>query len=682
MAAKKKANSGNGKKVTRYTYNDVKEPRSPETGHTSLLPADELTVSLGMDNGWSKKLQVTHIPEDEKRPVVVDMDPDQDPVLFWAGKRNRREIPVLPLQRNEIVSESRIAQIIDRAKQAAAEKNGSARQASLFADLERTLRESEKAQRVEFYTHEEGWKNKLICGDSLQVMESLLHYEGLRGKVQMIYMDPPYAVRYDSNFQQRVTSIRNDDNDRADDIVTIKAFRDTWTLGVHSYLSHLQERLYLVRELLTDSGSVFVQISDENVHRVRCLMDEVFGAANFIALIPFRKKTMPFGTTFIEQMADFLLWYGKAKFTQQGSASAKFYPFFLAQDVEGEFHHSWFELPDRTRHKMTPEQLKNHALLPDGARVYRLKSLEPSGPMESGRFTYTFEGKQSPPPKNGYGTTPEGMDRLRDLGRLQPEGTRLTFVMYADESVYTRLTAPWTDTVGADEKRYVVQTNTEIVKRCLLMTTDPGDLVLDPTCGAGTTAAVAEAWGRRWVTCDTSRVAINVARQHLLSKVFPMLKTRSGTPSSGFFYESVKKTTLGNLANDLEASEIELRDQPVTDPKAVRVCGPLEVMTIGRYSIEDWKGYVAEGGKLANYIEVICRLYRKDAAIQGASGLVHAIAESDHQKIAISVGPLAGRVTGKQINDGVQDALASGVLEVHVLGWAFEANVCEIKSQL
>lgn len=689
MAPKNPRNGGKDKRVTRYTYDNVTEPRTPETGHTALLPADEQVVTLKMDNGWSKAINVGKIPDTEDRPFVVDMDPAADPVLFWSGKRSRRQVPILPLQRNEIVTESRIGQIIARARKTAAENAPQMGFSSMFADLEKHLRESEKSKRVEFYTHDEGWKNKLICGDSLHVIESLLHYEALRGEVQMIFLDPPYGINYDSNFQQRVDSIKNDDHDRADDAVSIKAFQDTWTLGVHSYLSYLSERLYLCRDLLKDSGSIFLQISDDNVHRVRCLMDEVFGAENFISLIPFRKKTMPFGTTFIEQMADFLVWYGKRKFTDNGAPSTKFYPLFLPQDVEGEFHHCWYEMPDGSRHRMSPEQLNNHSLLPKDARVYRLKSLEPSGPMESGMFTYVFEGKPYPPPKNGYGTPPNGMDRLRDHKRLQPEGNRLTFIMYADENAWTRMTAPWTDTVGADNKRYVVQTNSAVVQRCVLMTTDPGDIVFDPTCGGGTTAYVAEKCGRRWITCDTSRVAINVARKNLLSSVFKHYKTRNGVLASGFTYEKVKRITLGSLANDLEPGEIELRNRPEVEKEAIRVCGAFEVMSLGRYSVEDWKGYVtgpdaagSEPAKLENYIEVVSRLYRKNAAVQGASGLIHAIAESHSEKIAISVGPLSGRITAKQVNDAVQDALASGILEVHLLGWAFESNVGEVKAQL
>ena len=215
------------KTVTRYTYDNVKEPRTPETGHTALLPAEEQVVSLPMDNGWSRATDVGRLTGAGAGdpPVVVDMDPAADPVLFWAGKRNRRDVPLLPLQRNEIVSESRIAGIIERARRAAAQKEDSDRQQHLFADLERELRHDDRKRRVEFYTHDEGWRNKAICGDSLHVMESLLHHEGLRGRVQMVYIDPPYGIKYNSNFQQRVNSTKNDERDRADDVLTIKAFR-------------------------------------------------------------------------------------------------------------------------------------------------------------------------------------------------------------------------------------------------------------------------------------------------------------------------------------------------------------------------------------------------------------------------------------------------------------------------
>lgn len=670
------------KKVTRYTYEDIREPRTPETGHTSLLPAEEQVVTLPMDNGWSKAIQIGKLPEGDERPVVVDMDPAADPVLFWAGKRNRRQVPVLPLQRNEIVSESRIAQIIERARKAAAEQPGAAQQGHLFADLEKSLRESDKGKRVEFYTHEEGWKNKLICGDSLHVMESLLHYENLRGKVQMIYVDPPYGIKYDSNFQQRVDSTKNDDTEQADDVLTIKAFRDTWTLGVHSWMSYLEERLYVCRELLRDGGSVFVQIGDEHVHRARAILDEVFGASNFIAQISFRTK-IPLRNTLLAGICDYLLWYAKDK------SRVQYQKIYTDRGVGAGTQFTRVELKDGSRRAMTDEERDDPNLLPDGAKIYRLIDLNSSGLTPSCVFDVKFEGRTfSPRTGHSWKTNPEGMSRLVDQRRLEAPGDCLQYVFYFEDFPYMEVTNLWSDTQGASGKRYAVQTSDKVVERCIHMTTRPSDLVLDITCGSGVTALNSERWGRRWITCDTSRVAINVARKAILSAVFPHYRTWGAQLSSGFVYDSPEKVTLGAVSNERETGDLVLVDKPAIDTAALRVAGPFEVMSIGRYSVEDWKGYVVrdagigEAAKLENYIEVICRLYRRDAAIQGATGLVHAVAENEKEKIAISVGPLSGRVTAKQINDAVQDALASGVLQVHVLGWAFEANVGEVKSAL
>ncbi|RMH37476.1 MAG: site-specific DNA-methyltransferase, partial [Nitrospirae bacterium] len=658
------------KKVTRYTYDEIKEPRTPETGHTPLLPEDELVVTLPMDNGWSKAIEVGKLPEGDDRPVVVDMDPAADPVLFWAGKRNRREVPVLPLQRNEIVSESRIAQIIERARRAAEEEAGAPRQGHLFADLEKELREGERKRRVEFYTHDEGWKNKLICGDSLHVMESLLHYEGLRGKVQMIYIDPPYGIKYDSNFQQRVDSTKNDPKDPADDVLTIKAFRDTWALGIHSYLSYLEERLYLCRELLADRGSIFVQISDTNFHLVRQLMDEVFGASNFVAPIAF-SKTASQSSGLLPSTGDFLMWYAKDKGT------AKYFQLYLdkQQGGEGAGHYDWVELPDGTRRRLTAEERDGEKFVPQGSRLFTPDNMcSTRAGRAHEKWPVVVDGKEYwPTGSSTWKTNKEGIERLRAAKRLIVVGNTLRYVRYLDDFSAYPLSNFWLDTgvAGfAGSKDYVVWTNPKVVSRCIAMTTEPGDLVFDPTCGSGTTAFCAEKLGRRWVTCDTSRVAVNVARTRLLSAVFPHYVTHDGLVSSGFRYETITRVTMGTFTGDKEGQDIELVDRPVEDKDAIRVCGPFEVMTLGRYSVEDWKGYVVreagagEAAKLENYIETICRLYRKDAAIQGASGLVHAVAESEDEKIAISVGPLSGRVTAKQIHDAVQDAMASGILEV------------------
>jgi adenine-specific DNA-methyltransferase len=678
----KATSQGKGKRVTRYTHEEVKEPRTPETGHAGMLPDEETLVSIPMDNGWAEALEVGHLGADAATRLVVDMDPAVDPVLFWAGKRTRRDVPVLPLQRNEIVSDSRIAQIIARARRTA--EAAKPQQASLFADLERELREAERGKRVEFYTHEEAWKNKLICGDSLPVMESLIRYEGLSGQVQTVYIDPPYGIKYNANFQQRIDTTINQDADRADDVLTIKAFRDTWVLGMHSYLSYLAERLYLCRDLLTESGSVFVQINDTNVHVVRNVMDEVFGARNFCSMISFTTVTSQ-SSALIPSVSDYLLWYAKSR------PSVKFRRLYRDRDPEeemqGEFRQ--YELPDGSVHPVTREHAGHRGGLPDGARLFRTNSAVSGDYSPKLTVELDFDGIRKHPGANRHWkTAPEGMYNLYQMGRLMlDQGPTRMFKQYLDDSRLVELVDKWDDVRNEQNRLYVTQTPERVVNRCVVMTTDPGDIVFDPTCGSGSTAVAAERWGRRWITCDTSRVAINVARQRLLSSVFEHYKTRDGAPASGFTYETASRTTLGSLAGDQEPEVVELVDQPAVDRDALRVSGPFEVMSLGRYSIEDWKGWIGANGdgdpaKLQNYIEVICRLYRPHSAPQGAGGLVHAVAESESEKLAISVGPLTGRVTAQQVHEAVTDALSLGVLEVHLLGWAFEANVGEVKSKL
>ncbi len=314
------------------------------------------------------------------------------------------------------------------------------------------------------------------------------------------------------------------------------------------------------------------------------------------------------------------------------------------------------------------------------------------GETEEGSRPFDYDGREYSLPSNTHWmTSREGLQQLAAKGRLYPIGKRLRYKRHAEDFPWAPFSNVWEDTVISgfgSAKLYAVQTSPKVIERCIAMTTDPGDIVFDPTCSSGTSAFCAEKLGRRWVTCDTSRVAVNVARQRLLSATFEHYRTRNGLVSSGFLYKTVERVTLKSLAYDLEPEKVELVDQPEVDKSAIRVCGPIEVLSLGRYSVEDWKGWVvregdgAEAAKLENYIETICRLYRRDAAIQGATGLVHAVAESEDDKLAISVGPLSGRVTARQIHDAVQDAMASGILEVHVLGWAFEANVGEVKSAL
>ncbi|MFQ5763562.1 MAG: DNA methyltransferase [Rhodospirillales bacterium] len=357
----------------------------------------------------------------------------------------------------------------------------------------------------------------------------------------------------------------------------------------------------VAREMLTTSGSIFVQISDENLHLIRCVLDEVFGCENFVALIPFRKKTMPFGTNYIEQMADFIIWYGKDRF----NGTTKYRKLFRFSSGEPDANYRYVELENGERRPLAKNERESLESFPAGGRLFRLKSLEPSGPMDAGMFSPVYQGKQYGHPKNGYGTTFEGISRLGKVNRIQPLGKLLNYVLFFDDKSVSDLTAPWFDTAGADNKIYAVQTNTEVVKRCMLMTTDPGDLVVDPTCGSGTTAYVAEQWGRRWITIDTSRVALALARQRLMAARFPyyILKdSKEGAEKEaeitghpwpernygqdirlGFVYERVPHITLKAIANNAEIDVIYERWQQNLEPVRARLN-----KTIGE-SWEEWE---------------------------------------------------------------------------------------------
>jgi adenine-specific DNA-methyltransferase len=408
------------------------------------------------------------------------------------------------------------------------------------------------------------------------------------------------------------------------------------------------------------------------------LLDEVFGYKHFAGQILFRKSGGLTAST-LNRVGDYLLWYfkdvtaGRTRYRQlyrrkvAGDEGATQYRFILLDDG------SLKELSERELATHPEDQLVAHDnITSQGNPVYEFKY---RGQIFRGPFK---------PPK-------ERLQILADMGRLCVVGKTLRYVRRLSDFPWFEINQLWEDTGVSGfgrSKVYAVQTSDIVVERCINMSTRPGDLVIDPTIGSGTTALAAERLGRRWIGIDSSRVAVNTARWELLRSVFPHFILRGEAPSEEFQYESVPRIRMSGLIDGKEPETVDLLDRPLIDKDAVRVCGPFEVACLGRYSVEDWKGYVVpeEGSgasaKLENYIEVICRLYRKDAAIQGANGLVHAVAESAEEKIAISVGPLSGRVTGKQINDAVQDALASGILEVHVLGWAFEANVGELKSQL
>jgi len=429
---------------------------------------------------------------------------------------------------------------------------------------------------IEFYQHSHDWSNRMIAGDSLLVMNSLLQKENMAGKVQCVYMDPPYGIKYGSNFQPFVN--KREVKDGKDEDLTaepemIKAFRDTWELGIHSYLSYMRDRLLLARELLTDSGSVFVQISDENVHLVRCLMDEVFGVENFVAQISFRTKNMPMNPKHLEQMCDFAIWYAKNK------TKVKYRKLYLNKDVEGDQLWKYIGFPDGTFRKMTKKEINNHSLLSEeiqaGGKIFQAISMEPVGKNERMIFEVEFEG-QKYKPSNSWAYNEETMDNFIKEKLLMAEGNSLRGKYFLEFYPIQALTIPWNDTNLGNIKNYVVQTATKVVQRCILMTSDPGDLVFDPTCGSGTTALVAELWGRRWITCDTSRVALTLAKQRLMTATFDYYKLAYPDEgiSSGFEYKKVPHITLKSIANNEPPVTEILFDQPFKDTKRARVTGP------------------------------------------------------------------------------------------------------------
>jgi adenine-specific DNA-methyltransferase len=500
-------------------------------------------------------------------------DPHLDPQLQWTGKTERTsfEVPTVSLHVHERIDPRSILEAVRK-------KNGSNyEQLSLWNNsaMNPPLRDA-----IEFYQHRFGWSNRLIAGDSLLVMNSQIEKEGLAGKVQMFYFDPPYGIRYGSNFQPFVN--KRDVADGKDDDLTaepemIKAFRDTWELGIHSYLSYLRDRLLLARELLAESGSIFVQISDENVHHVREIMDEVFGAGNKAGMITFR-KTSGLTSGLLAQNSDYLLWYGK------DLGKIKYHQCFVEKGTDSDLSfYSYIELPDGTRRRMTKEE--SEGKLPEGVRLFSVGDLTSSHFYDEGTEPFEYGGKLYRPGGRYWTTSKQGMKRLAEAKRIFQNENSLRYVRYFDDFQYQPITANWTDTITgqySDPRVYVVQTGIKAIQRCILMTTDPGDLVMDITCGSGTTAVVAEQWGRRWITCDTSRVALTLAKQRLMTSVFDyyQLAHPDEGVGSGFVYKKVPHITLKSIANNEPAAEETLYDQPVPDAKKVRVCGPFTVEAV------------------------------------------------------------------------------------------------------
>ncbi len=515
--------------VKQYTHEDQKRANNPPVG---LVTAE--TDSL---DGVKK----------------YSFDPHLDPQLQWAGKKEGMsfDVDTVSLHVHERIDP---LTIIENAK-----KKEETAQLQLFHYFESSGSNLPIREAIEFYKHSQNWSNRLIAGDSLMIMNSLLEKEGMSDKVQMIYIDPPYGIKYGSNFQPFVNKREvkdNKDEDLTQEPEMIKAFRDTWELGIHSYLTYMGDRLKLARGLLTESGSCFVQISDENLHHIRELMDEIFGPENFVSIITFRTAI---STNTIFGISDYLVWYAK--------------------DLK--------QLKRRNIFLPTPEYKS------DSTFTYKDKDgvFKPTDEIWGTNKEALFEGYKlngksyNPPLGKGYKWGKEGMDNLSKNNRLAIINDKLYGKKLPVDFPLMNLTNLWEDTATSTfsaDKVYVVQTNKKVVQRCLLMTTDPGDLVLDPTCGSGTTAYVAEQWGRRWITCDTSRVAITLAKQRIMTSVFDYyeLAHLNEGINSGFKYKTIPHITLGSIANNEPAQEESLYDQPLIDKKRKRVSGPFTLEAV------------------------------------------------------------------------------------------------------
>jgi len=537
-----------------YSYSARRPPalRFDPTGNADKLP-DLLAEAT------RRKLTV------EEARMLADALRTQEPWLEWAGKRESEAVgfavdPVA-LHIHERISSQAILRVAARQDVAR----------TLFGDPEQEYKEA-----VQFYRHDIDWTNRLLLGDSLQVMASLARREDLAGKVQMIYLDPPYGIKFASNFQPEVgkRDVKDKEQDLTREPEMVKAYRDTWHLGIHSYLSYLRDRLVLARELLSVTGSVFVQISDENVHRVRGILDEVFGPTNFCGQFGF-VKTAGQTSELVASVMDYLVWYAR------DYENVKFCRLFQMKMVDGvseDKAYNMIELPDGFRRRQTPEELKGEQPLPARAKPYQAITVisqslgRAKGEGAACWFPIEIDGRTFLPTGGGrWRTNEQGMSRMRRAERLTPAGDTLRQVRYLEDFPAYPISSLWRDTGGGlgEVKLYSVQTGMKVIERCMLMTTEPGDLVLDPTCGSGTTAAVAEEWGRRWITIDTSRVAVAIARQRLLTAKYDYYKLRDeeAGPSSGFIYNTIPHTTLRSIAQNPNLDPIFAKHEPILGAK-------------------------------------------------------------------------------------------------------------------
>lgn len=671
--------------------------------HEEELRASIPTTELA---GEESLVTETMSAEGQYKQFKHEFDRGRDPELYWLGKyKNDDEDTQSPdlrvdtrsLYRHEEINPEMLINQLYTLKV----DDNAAGVASLFGnELPPTVYEDELQRITEYYRHNEDWRNRLIQGDSLLVMNSLLQREGMAGRVQMIYIDPPYGIKYGSNWQMKLNNrdVKDNDESLSGEPEMIKAFRDTWELGIHSYLSYLRDRLVLARELLTESGSCFVQISDDNVHLVRCLMDEVFGSENFFSMITFRKTSGAMGSSGLTTVSDYILWYAK------DVNQVKYRQLFEEKQIGYGSMYTNIELENGIRRAMTSDEKKNPLLLPKNSSPYRTIDLASTGYTKSCMFDIELNGKIYKFGKKSWKTNPAGMKKLIEKGRIVVPGNVPQYLLYHKDYPVQPITNLWNDTAGASDMQYVCQTSTTPIQRCMLMCTDPGDLVLDPTCGSGTTAYVAEQWGRRWITIDTSRIALNIAKKRLTTAVFPyyeLFDKENGNIRQGFVYKTVPHITLKSLANDLEPDEEILYDQPKEDKKKIRVAGPFTVETLQSFNVVNPDDIGVEERNEAEEFQEQIFAHLKSSGIRNGAKDEQAIfynleavanpylnakgyykdAEGKERLAYFHIGPKFGTVSKRAVSEALKEfrpiAQNEGASWLCILGFSFEDNINE-----
>ncbi len=626
------------------------------------------------------------------------------PFLNWAGRAERLsfDVPTLPLFVHERLSTKAIVDTLVGHK-----SDKQLDMLSLFGDPQRSITD----QVLRAYEHKDQWVNRMILGDSLVVMNSLLQYEGLGGQVQMIYIDPPYGVKFGSNFQPFVRKrdvAHNHDEDLTREPEMVKAYRDTWELGLHSYLTHMRDRLLVARELLTPSGSVFVQISDENLHHVRELIDEVFGADNFVVVICYRRLGTMVGEM-IQSSAHYLLWYARDR------SALRYRKLFDPQIAGIGTGDHYTQLQHRRTGEvraMSSDERLNPLILGEEWRPFQLISLTTGGFRPNTTIDFEFEGRTyHPGPNKCWRTTKEGLGKLVEAGRVARAGATLRYKQFLDDFPLTEPTTIWTDTARDPENYYVVQTPSNVVSRCIHMTTDPGDLVLDPTCGSGTSAFVSELLGRRWITIDTSRVPLALARQRILTATFDYfeLKEPPRGPAGGFVYRRkqnkrgeevggiVPHVTLKSIANDEPPEEEVLVDRPEVDSKIVRVTGPFTFEATIPTPV-DWEGDGIEDSSseqaqsYGSFVQRMIEVLRRSPVLHVGGGKTVQLANvrppakslslsaeavsvnGDHRPVAFVFGPENGAISEKLVHSALTEARIKAYRHLYVVGFAIQPH--------